>query len=224
LCLILDLVGKNGTVVGVDLSKPRLAACSNVICKYGCVKAVKNVALVEADGTSICCGTFKAERSRNKKRRRPTRRKGDSHEFTVEAFDRVLVDAECSHDGSLKHIEKYKTQWGMDTLSERMPWLDNEEELTDLQNRLLTNGFNQLKVDGVLIYSTCSFSRQQNEDIVTRFVHAHDDCMLEPLPFFNYSIPCKYSGNGSMARFDPFHSNTSGLFVARMRKKRKNIE
>ena len=33
-----------------------------------------------------------------------------------DVFDYILLDAECSHEGSLKHIQKYKSQWGLNSL------------------------------------------------------------------------------------------------------------
>ena len=34
-------------------------------------------------------------------------------------YDRVLVDAQCTHDGSVKHIIKYRDLWGWDALKEQ---------------------------------------------------------------------------------------------------------
>jgi len=97
-------------------------------------------------------------------------------------FDRVLVDAECTHDGSLRHIEKYRTQWGWATLGERVPWVRQQEELHRLQSALLANGFRLLREGGVLIYATCSLCRRQNEDIVERFLELEPSAALSPLP------------------------------------------
>ena len=42
-------------------------------------------------------------------------------------YDLVIVDAECTHDGSVKHIEKYKSKWGMEQLDKKMPWCESPE-------------------------------------------------------------------------------------------------
>lgn len=34
-------------------------------------------------------------------------------------YDKVLVDAECTHDGSIRHIQKFE-QWGWETLQQRV--------------------------------------------------------------------------------------------------------
>jgi 16S rRNA C967 or C1407 C5-methylase (RsmB/RsmF family) len=65
------------------------------------------------------------------------------------------VDAECTHDGSIKHIQKFE-QWGWKTLERRV--LDAERTDTNLkalQLNLLRNGFRLLKEAGTLVYSTC---------------------------------------------------------------------
>ncbi len=96
----------------------------------------------------------------------------------VKLFDRVLVDVECSTDGSLKHVRRQLAkQAGVfvgttkpetsESLS--IPVLTDEEELrrlVDLQRSLLSNGFRLLKKGGHLVYSTCSLSEDQNEGVV----------------------------------------------------------
>lgn len=72
-------------------------------------------------------------------------------------FDRVLVDAECTHDGSIKHLMKYATTWGWDTFERRVLDHDRLSTLRDLQERLLLNGFEHLKPGGRLVYSTCRY-------------------------------------------------------------------
>lgn len=113
-------------------------------------------------------------------------------------FDRVLVDAECSHDGSLAHINlkahaggaKPPADYAGITNEHRMsrmnvglaseaqaaaapPVSDDsppDAALAELQLGLLMNGYRQLRPGGTLVYSTCSFSFWQNEYIVLRFM------------------------------------------------------
>ncbi|KAG8348577.1 hypothetical protein TRVL_00585 [Trypanosoma vivax] len=114
-------------------------------------------------------------------------------------FDRVLVDAECSHDGSLAHLflndddkwpfsdgyESTTGQKGIDN-AHRMHRLNlslhdtitdgNEKgaltRLQQLQLELLVNGYTQLKPGGTLVYCTCSFTFEQNEFIVSEMLRA----------------------------------------------------
>lgn len=103
--------------------------------------------------------------------------------FTVPQFDRVLVDAECSTDGATRHhIEKQQSS--CQTLR-RPVWDDgNMDELVDLQNRLIRSGFRLLKSGGILVYSTCSLSSKQNEQVVSSLLHEyHDSYMIPFSPF-----------------------------------------
>ncbi|TKY55922.1 Ribosomal RNA small subunit methyltransferase B [Spatholobus suberectus] len=71
-------------------------------------------------------------------------------------YDKVLVDAECTHDGSVKHIQKFE-HWGWRTLQRRVLDAERTDDLHTLQLNLLTNGFRLLKVGGSLVYSTCRY-------------------------------------------------------------------
>ena len=56
-------------------------------------------------------------------------------------YSRVLVDAECTHDGSVKHVAKFATQWGWSTFERRVLAPEKIEQVTGLQRALLWNGF-----------------------------------------------------------------------------------
>ncbi|KAJ8467240.1 hypothetical protein OPV22_029792 [Ensete ventricosum] len=90
-------------------------------------------------------------------------------EPSFSGYDKVLVDAECTHDGSLKHIQKFE-DWGWETLERRVLDAKRTDSLLHLQLQLLTNGFRLLRVGGTLVYSTCSLTVAQNEDVVKQFL------------------------------------------------------
>jgi 16S rRNA (cytosine967-C5)-methyltransferase len=73
-----------------------------------------------------------------------------------QCFDRILVDAPCSGTGTLARNPEIK-------------WRLRPEDIDDLHTRQLTilhNGLNQLAPDGLLVYSTCSLEREENEDVI----------------------------------------------------------
>ena len=87
--------------------------------------------------------------------------------MSVHAFDRVLVDAECSTDGALRHRSIEKQRHSYATPPPPPPrssaWGDtNMNELIDLQKRLIESGFRLLKRGGIMVYSTCSLSSKQS--------------------------------------------------------------
>ncbi|KAL0301438.1 UNVERIFIED_CONTAM: putative ribosomal RNA small subunit methyltransferase B [Sesamum radiatum] len=83
--------------------------------------------------------------------------------------------------------------------------------------KLLTNGFRLLKAGGSLVYSTCSLTVAQNEDIVEQFLSRHVSAeLLEIEAAKNW--PCRQARIPKTLRFDPLTSSTSGLFVAKFTK------
>ncbi|KAJ2752543.1 hypothetical protein GGI19_003758 [Coemansia pectinata] len=161
----------------------------------------------------------------------------------TQLYDRVLVDAECTHDGSLVHVQKY-AQWGWDQLDTQV--VDGNKSVTVpiLQSKLLENGWRLLKPGSVLVYSTCSLSRYQNEFVLGGFLarHAEDEAVLEPIPLLAGSgaivtspiwTPVDddewdraglsqrrsvFSRMRHAVRLNPLVSNTSGMFIARIKK------
>ncbi|KAL4379447.1 hypothetical protein GQ457_02G013700 [Hibiscus cannabinus] len=101
-------------------------------------------------------------------------------EVSSSGYDKVLVDAECTHDGSVKHIQKFE-HWGWKTLQRRVLDAERTDSLTVLQLKLLRNGFRLLKVGGLLVYSTCSLTVAQNEDIVEQFLKENASAELQEI-------------------------------------------
>ncbi|XP_058009128.1 uncharacterized protein LOC110643230 isoform X2 [Hevea brasiliensis] len=131
-------------------------------------------------------------------------------------YDKVLVDAECTHDGSIRHIQKFE-HWGWDTLHQRVLNAERTDSLTNLQFKLLTNGFKLLRLGGLLVYSTCSLTVSQNEDVVERFLKENASAELQEIEAAK-DWPCKSGGILKTLRFGPVTSQTSGLFVAKFTK------
>jgi 16S rRNA (cytosine967-C5)-methyltransferase len=73
-------------------------------------------------------------------------------------FDRILVDAPCSGTGTLARNPEIK-------------WRLRPADVADLQSRqiaILRNALTQLAPDGLLVYSTCSLEREENQDVVEK--------------------------------------------------------
>ncbi|KAL2333812.1 hypothetical protein Fmac_015025 [Flemingia macrophylla] len=138
------------------------------------------------------------------------------NEIANHGYDKVLVDAECTHDGSVKHIQKFE-HWGWRTLQRRVLDAERTDDLHTLQLNLLTNGFRLLKVGGSLVYSTCSLTVAQNEDVVEQFLKENGTAELTEIDAAR-NWPCKGGCIPKTWRFDPSTSQTSGLFVAKFTK------
>ncbi|KAL1525040.1 hypothetical protein AB1Y20_019913 [Prymnesium parvum] len=228
LCALADAMGGEGTLTGVDVSAERLASCRTLCQKYG----LANARLVLCDGRgfslppprrrSAACaadgggggaeeggGGAACEAARE---RRGKRRRGEGGEFFV------LVDAECTHDGSIKHLAKFEQAcWGWETFEAKFLRPERIDELHRLQLDLLRSGYRMLREGGYLVYSTCSFARAQNEDVVSAFLQTESSAALVPIESLSHA-PCRPGSLDHTLRFDPLTSQTSGLFVAKIRK------
>lgn len=184
------LLRDGGSVTGVDLAPHRLATCRALVKKYRlprvrlfCADGAsfdERVVLVEGDGHAPlehaslehppALRPFHETTAYRK--RRVTR--------TARCYDKVLVDAQCTHDGSVKHVRKQMdAAWRGFDLTQFEP--ARLAELHALQLALLQNGFRLLRPGGILVYSTCSLSRGQNEEVVREFLRSEAD--VRPLPF-----------------------------------------
>jgi hypothetical protein len=145
-------------------------------------------------------------------------------------FDRVIVDAECSTDGAMRHNEKRQSTLS----SKRRPiWNDtNMDVLIGLQKRLIDSGFRRLKIGGVMVYSTCSLSFMQNEQVVLSLLEKHQDAFIIPVSFSMRNTPSQdlpFIEGGSIpgtVRFNPIVNDDvdcliqgSGFFLAKIGKR-----
>lgn len=125
-------------------------------------------------------------------------------------FDIVFVDAECSHDGSFRHLSECERSEMLHIAAERRGEVSsddhtkgytkkmasikyetrNEEHITLLQRRLIRQGFRLLRPGGTLLYSTCSLSRWQNEDVVSHLLSEERTAVVEPVSLASTDLSC----------------------------------
>jgi 16S rRNA C967 or C1407 C5-methylase (RsmB/RsmF family) len=131
---------------------------------------------------------------------------------SVQLYDKILLDAQCTLDASIRHVLLFhKVGWKeFDT--------NIESTTTQLQQRMIFNAFRLLKPGGVLVYSTCSFSTAQNEEIVTWLLTNEPKAEVVPITFAGVSPAVEGSLQHTL-RFYPKSTGTSGIFIARIRRK-----
>jgi 16S rRNA C967 or C1407 C5-methylase (RsmB/RsmF family) len=156
----------------------------------------------------------------------------DEDETSLEPFDLVLVDAECSNDGSLVHVQKRcEKTLAADVASAAIPLATSREsvkELVLLQRQLLERGFDLLRSGGFIVYSTCSLSQEQNEGVVKWFLQHHArDAQVSKIEFGVNDPLVQQSDSLGSLRFLPNTDSDSlkterlfggGFFVARIKK------
>lgn len=121
----------------------------------------------------------------------------------IGAADRVLCDVPCSGMGIIRKKPeiRYKA----------------EEEIADLpaiQRAILENCSRYVKQGGVLVYSTCTVLKEENEEIVTAFLASHPE--FEAVPF-THPI-CGEQPDGWITLL-PHRHRTDGFFIAKLRRK-----
>ncbi|NVN90010.1 MAG: 16S rRNA (cytosine(967)-C(5))-methyltransferase RsmB [Desulfuromonadales bacterium] len=128
--------------------------------------------------------------------------------FPADAFDRVLLDAPCSGLGVIRRNPEAK-------------WRLTSADITRLaatQHSLLKNAVRMLKPGGVLLYSTCSTTVEENESVVLDFLSRRPDCVLENLVDIFPEYGELFTAQG-MFRAWPHRHGMDGFFAARLRKK-----
>ncbi|KAL6040984.1 putative 16S rRNA (Cytosine(967)-C(5))-methyltransferase [Balamuthia mandrillaris] len=126
-------------------------------------------------------------------------------------YDKILLDAQCTLDASVRHILQFqKLGW-----KDFSPHVGNET--VELQKRLIRNSFQLLAPGGSLVYSTCSFSRDQNEGVVEWLLEQEPTARLVVIPEAA-GMPCQSGMLQHTLRFYPAHTQTSGLFIAKLTK------
>lgn len=103
-----------------------------------------------------------------------------------EYFDRILVDAPCSGEGMFRKNEAACQEWS----------LDNVTLCAARQDEILDMAAGMLRPGGRLVYSTCTFSEEENEGSIHRFVERHPEFLIsETIRLW----PHKVNGEGHFA-------------------------
>ncbi|MCL1632057.1 RsmB/NOP family class I SAM-dependent RNA methyltransferase [Sporolactobacillus sp. CPB3-1] len=86
-------------------------------------------------------------------------------------FDRILVDAPCSGEGMFRKDPEAMHYWSPGHVA----------ECAHLQAQILEHAYHMLRSGGTLVYSTCTFSPEENEQIIEAFLEKHHDLELLPI-------------------------------------------
>ena len=119
-------------------------------------------------------------------------------------MDAVIADVPCSGYGIIRKKPdiRYKDP-------------DTMAELPALQLRILQNQSRYVKPGGILMYSTCTLVRKENEGVVEKFLARNADFSLEPL-----DLPDVFPENTTgMLTLVPGQYETDGFFICRLRRK-----
>ncbi len=129
-------------------------------------------------------------------------------------FDKILVDAPCSGEGMFRKDPDVAKAW------------DEEKPLacSKIQKEIILQAERMLRAGGMLLYSTCTFSPEENEQIIAYLLEERPEMSLvemEGYEGFSYGRPDLADGNPELSkcvRIWPHKMAGEGHFVALLRK------
>lgn len=127
-------------------------------------------------------------------------------------FDMVMVDAPCSGEGMFRKEEVAVDEWSE----------ENVKKCSVRQLEILENAVTALKKGGYIVYSTCTFSLEENEMVIDSFLQTHSEFELVPVTerVMNNSSDginfdgCKCNNISFTRRFYPHKNKGEGQFAA----------
>jgi NOL1/NOP2/sun family putative RNA methylase len=136
-------------------------------------------------------------------------------------FDKVLVDAPCSGEGMFRKDPDAAAYWSPAHVT----------ECAALQREILNQAIIMLRAGGVLVYSTCTFSPEENECQIEQVLRKHPEMELLPIEksdgIEDGRPEWTETGNQELhksARLWPHRLEGEGHFVAKLRKKSADSE
>jgi tRNA (cytosine49-C5)-methyltransferase len=128
-------------------------------------------------------------------------------------FDHILADVPCSGEGRFRQTKEDITYWET----------GSKDKLPDLQKKIILRGFDLLKENGEMLYSTCTYNPEENESVVNYLLENRDAQLLPIHVGPDYDPGLIKWGNENYdkqlertARFYPHRIDSVGFFMARI--------
>jgi 16S rRNA (cytosine967-C5)-methyltransferase len=125
----------------------------------------------------------------------------------VSRFDRILADVPCSGFGTLRRNPDLK--WKRDE--------GDVKRLSELQSAIVRNLSAYLKKGGILVYSTCTVFREENEEVIGRFLRDHPEFLLDQMEKILPEAGHPFIQGGYFKTFPP-KNDMDSFFAARLMK------
>ncbi len=185
-----SMMKNEGTIIANEVNMGRIGILNSNLERCG----VMNTIVTRKEGVALC------ERFLKK---------------TQFKFDKILVDAPCSGEGTLRKSPKTFLMWNQNMI----------KKIAKTQRKLAEAAFKLLKVGGTMIYSTCTLAPEEDEMIVNYLINKFDvEIEKLNLPLKFRCGVCEWEGKsldesvGKCMRLYPQDNNTDGFFVARIKK------
>ncbi len=116
-------------------------------------------------------------------------------------FDKVILDAPCSGEGMFRKNDQAYLDWTIDKV----------HRLSSLQKELIMQAYSLLKKDGIMVYSTCTFEKEENEDVVNYLLN-NTNASLINIP--NIKGATRGINQKESIRLYPHYFKGEGQFIA----------
>ncbi|MBI3623012.1 RsmB/NOP family class I SAM-dependent RNA methyltransferase [Candidatus Pacearchaeota archaeon] len=179
-----------GTIIANEVSLGRIKILASNLERCGC----SNTIITRKDGIALC------------------KRFKNAGIF----FDRILVDAPCSCEGTLRSSPKTSLMWNPHTI----------KSLSKLQKSMVENALEILKPYGIIVYSTCTHAPEENEEVLNYILNKFPNVKIESI-----KLPIKTRpgvGGWEDRKFNPeviksciiypHDTGTEGFFVSKLKK------
>lgn len=132
------------------------------------------------------------------------------------SFDKILLDAPCSGEGMVNKKDKIFEHWSEKRI----------KRLSKIQKKLISQAFELLEKNGTLVYSTCTFEPEENEEVVDFLLKKNSNAIPEEIRIninhagglTGFEEKSYHLGLEKCTRIYPFHNGTGGFFVAKIKK------
>ncbi len=131
-------------------------------------------------------------------------------------FDKILLDAPCSGEGMFRKDEDAVRQWSCELTG----------QCQKRQLNILDSAWKMLKEGGILVYSTCTFSPEENEQVIEQFVKTYPNLEIVEIQKRDGISPGRpewtvsdFTGVEKCARLWPHKLKGEGHFTAKLRKR-----
>ncbi|WP_315067350.1 16S rRNA (cytosine(967)-C(5))-methyltransferase RsmB [uncultured Clostridium sp.] len=124
----------------------------------------------------------------------------------IESSDRILIDVPCSGIGIIR--KKPEIKWNKTRADLR--------EIIPIQREIMENAWQYLRSGGIMVYSTCTLNKEENEENIDWFVSSHKDCSVKKI-FIGNQDNLIYNKNGSLTIMP--NENMDGFFIAKLEKR-----
>jgi len=184
------MMENGGTIIANEVSMGRVGILNSNLERCG----VMNTIITRKEGVALCDRLLKKSKIR---------------------FDKILVDAPCSGEGTLRKSPKTFEMWNVNMI----------KKLAITQRKLAVAALKLLKVGGTMVYSTCTLAPEEDEmvvDYLLKNFNVEVEALKLPLKF--RSGVCEWGGVSmskdveKCLRLYPQDNDTDGFFVAKIRR------